>query len=541
MQENLKKNKCYNVLKIFVSVAMVFVFCASLVLAICAPVFTSNGVASALDVALPSDGVVGENLLKHSDISKWDFNLSGSTRVDLFNDNSVYVGVGGSSTYTLVSNTLSSTIKSTGGQYANLRFRLYNGSNPLVGKYTFTCNALSVKGNFLMQVWGYASDNPSPIGSLHSNLKAGINSFTFDLPMGYKYFLFVVQTYDELTLDWVKVEYGDSFTGFVPDYQNQLNDLQNQFNQANQEKQELQDRIDSFEYNFLTTLSRENLYYYNQSSPDKSGTASYTFMPNYWDSNLSDADRNFACPIYGYSSQSANRPYLFGIQLPYEVPAGSTLRLSYTAFCVGVILGGVPFSELWRLGYTYAFYCGQYGYPTTDNIGQLSVVDSYKNANGNIFIKVNQPTNFIAFDVVSRSNYSNKLVGYFTVTDDDVFELVGSDSSAASWYLAFNTLSVYYQGDMLSSAVDSAHEQGYNTGYKDGKVAGYNQGYSEGVSSQGDYSFMGLLGAVFDAPIQAFKGLLNFEILGVNMTAFVSSLFALAIIVVIIKISLGGK
>ena len=88
---------------------------------------------------------------------------------------------------------------------------------------------------------------------------------------------------------------------------------------------------------------------------------------------------------------------------------------------------------------------------------------------------------------------------------------------------------------------ETIRQEGYNQGYQEGKVAGREVGYQEGVADQGDYTFMGLIGAVFDAPIQAFKGLLSFEVLGVDMTAFVSSLFGLAVILVIIKLILGGK
>ena len=85
-----------------------------------------------------------------------------------------------------------------------------------------------------------------------------------------------------------------------------------------------------------------------------------------------------------------------------------------------------------------------------------------------------------------------------------------------------------------------AKEDSYKQGYSEGSSVGYNKGYSAGINDSNQYTFMSLIGAVFDAPISAFRGLFSFEILGVDMTAFVSSLFALAVIVVIIKIALGG-
>ncbi len=81
----------------------------------------------------------------------------------------------------------------------------------------------------------------------------------------------------------------------------------------------------------------------------------------------------------------------------------------------------------------------------------------------------------------------------------------------------------------------------YNSGFEQGKVAGYNDGYNAGKDVSGNYTFLGLIGAVFDAPIEAFKGLFNFEILGTNMQGFVLALLTLSVILVIIKIALGGK
>lgn len=81
----------------------------------------------------------------------------------------------------------------------------------------------------------------------------------------------------------------------------------------------------------------------------------------------------------------------------------------------------------------------------------------------------------------------------------------------------------------------------YNSGFESGKTAGYNEGFNAGKDVSGNYTFLGLIGAVFDAPIEAFKGLFNFEILGTNMQGFVLALLTLSVIIVIIKIALGGK
>lgn len=74
-----------------------------------------------------------------------------------------------------------------------------------------------------------------------------------------------------------------------------------------------------------------------------------------------------------------------------------------------------------------------------------------------------------------------------------------------------------------------------------GKNQGYELGFIEGKAQGGNYSFTSLIGAVFDAPIEAFRGLFNFEILGTNMQGFVLALLTLSVIIVVIKYALGGK
>lgn len=81
----------------------------------------------------------------------------------------------------------------------------------------------------------------------------------------------------------------------------------------------------------------------------------------------------------------------------------------------------------------------------------------------------------------------------------------------------------------------------YNQGYNAGNSAGYGQGYNEGIEDGSDYSFFSLFGAVLDAPISALKGLLNFQIFGVNLLTLFTGLLTLAIILLVLKLMRGGK
>lgn len=139
-----------------------------------------------------------------------------------------------------------------------------------------------------------------------------------------------------------------------------------------------------------------------------------------------------------------------------------------------------------------------------------------------------------ANSVVIGEHFSNSMWGRWLALAD-IFNLPMLDNNL-TYNAGFDSgySSGYYQGDI------DGQQTGYDKGFTDGKVNGYNLGYDEGKVSS-SYSFSSLLGAVFDAPIEAFKGLFNFEILGTNMQGFVLALLTLSVIIVVIKIALGGK
>lgn len=108
---------------------------------------------------------------------------------------------------------------------------------------------------------------------------------------------------------------------------------------------------------------------------------------------------------------------------------------------------------------------------------------------------------------------------------------------------AFAGLDGYAQGfeNGYNSGVADGNNSGYTDGYKAGEIVGYGNGYNAGLEHSGNYSFNSLIGAVIDAPVSAFTSLLNFELLGVNILGLITGLLSLAVIVLIIKLCMGGK
>lgn len=133
----------------------------------------------------------------------------------------------------------------------------------------------------------------------------------------------------------------------------------------------------------------------------------------------------------------------------------------------------------------------------------------------------------------------------FTNPDENV------DMSILGFVVQYSTL----------NNVNDAYDSGYNVGYTAGQnnanatinydSASYQQGKLDGINSANQYTFLDLMGAVFDAPIRALfgyvengvrvDGLFTLDILGVNLSSFLLSIFTLGIVITIVRLCLGGK
>lgn len=203
--------------------------------------------------------------------------------------------------------------------------------------------------------------------------------------------------------------------------------------------------------------------------------------------------------------------------------------------------------------------------------------------------KVETITNIRNGSFKVTANYDKDTNVYqFTVPDNKLFLLNENYNKAYDTFRSYVVQQDYKKTKIPSdnalylNGYQSASKDFYNNGYNDGVAAGeksgYNkgftagdaQGYNRGVEVGGNYSFLGLFGAIFDAPIQAIfggtttlpagttitdkngntttllssatvkrAGLLNFDIMGVNLSGFVLALFSLSILVVVIKFALG--
>ena len=83
----------------------------------------------------------------------------------------------------------------------------------------------------------------------------------------------------------------------------------------------------------------------------------------------------------------------------------------------------------------------------------------------------------------------------------------------------------------FGNAFDSGKQEGLEEGYQNGFYRGKAEGLQ--IAELGDWT--NLFSAVVDAPVNAFQSLFSFEILGLDMRAFVGSLLTLCLVLLIVK------
>ena len=109
-----------------------------------------------------------------------------------------------------------------------------------------------------------------------------------------------------------------------------------------------------------------------------------------------------------------------------------------------------------------------------------------------------------------------------------------------TYFLSDSSNSYYSAGydAGLSAGQPAIYQNGYSAGYDVGQSVGYNTGFNDGYSNRN--SWLGLMTAVVDAPVTYVTSLFDFNILGFNMLAFIKALFTMSVIVVILRLILGG-
>lgn len=172
------------------------------------------------------------------------------------------------------------------------------------------------------------------------------------------------------------------------------------------------------------------------------------------------------------------------------------------------------------------------------NPGSFNCISfNYQAKNGNTLI-IKLAVNVKYVQPYFGGNY-NSLPNAIWEYNFDYWYLIDSDNYQGGYNTGYQL--GYDNG--LSDGTTSGYNNGYDIGLSEGSQTGYNNGYNigygigkrDGIAESNDYTFLGLLGAVVDAPITALSGMLNFDLLGFNMLNFFYALITVMLIVFVIK------
>lgn len=132
----------------------------------------------------------------------------------------------------------------------------------------------------------------------------------------------------------------------------------------------------------------------------------------------------------------------------------------------------------------------------------------------------------------SDSNYN--YISYLTATNNGLRFTFKN----LSGFRGFENYTLFISQLVGNEIYDRGYLDGERFGFNSGYNQGYDLGYTEGLSQGTDYNFLSLMSAVVDAPITAVRGLLSFDILGVNLYGLFSAVITVALFIFVIRLFL---
>lgn len=177
------------------------------------------------------------------------------------------------------------------------------------------------------------------------------------------------------------------------------------------------------------------------------------------------------------------------------------------------------------------------GANATGVVGRVTGVSGYlypqkENYDGGI-VTAPLPAGFETFYNIKSVSFSNPPTEDYYLTSV-MISFTANPVRDSSFLLTLTTK------ELMNDYINTFNES-YTTGEKVGYDTGKTVGYNEGVEDAHTYTFLNLMVAVIDAPIKSFTGMLDFEILGMNMQAFFLSLLTSALVLAAYRLFSGGK
>lgn len=148
---------------------------------------------------------------------------------------------------------------------------------------------------------------------------------------------------------------------------------------------------------------------------------------------------------------------------------------------------------------------------------------------------------------VTQSNAANSMNYVFIDKNGHSFELVFPFAGEPmgghniTYYLTDTVNDDFVFGynngyvDGWKGGESAGYNNGYSVGKTDGTDIGYSSGYNDGLLAANNYSFLQLFTSVVQAPVDIFKSMFDFEILGFNLSHFLTALLSVGLIIAIVS------
>lgn len=388
--------------------------------------------------------------------------------------------------------------------------------------YTISINVKAINGSNTYMLFAYNSWNPIQINtypqqSYFSNV--GVNSYTFNTgsTIAYNYVGFTFGTQlGDITWDRFKLEIGDHFTGweyteYMRGYDNGYEDgydsgyldgtsqvsvnaslplLMYHPNQVNAEFGDWFTNLDGFNYDGVSYYTEDNYSF------DIGGVYRYEISADVSNSG------------YGLGIKYSRTFYgtRFNISFGVDLASGSLLYNSLR----GVLFVGSDNKYFYDLASDNSIY---------EATVSASLRCTYYSLNVNSLVLDNYEIYFL-FNSINTPN-----------SDDAYACLVLPFSVSSDMGNTANSLDNVY-----SEAFQDGLNRGDQLGYLRGKTDGYENGYRNGVADSSNYSFLGLMSSVVEAPVNVVSQMLDFEVLGFNIKIFFYSMISVALFIFVIKL-----
>ena len=477
---------------------------------------------------ISSNGVVKDNLMDNNYCHEWTYNVTASERLErstraisnVYGTNSADEWVCSLNNASLVDNVV--TFQPVSRQSWISWTRRYPTNFP-VGDYTFTVGYSDLTSDNVYIVFEFTNTNTrdeplslyynlletSSFGSISTNITNTYDTVTIYIDGG-------DASSESITLEWIKFENNGAFSGYVP----------KSYTMYGYNEGYTLGHSTGYDEGYNVGLGDSvlplNTYLLGFAGSTFTGVISqnpttyYWSIPNYWTSDG-----------YGYLYIQYN-----------NLTIGSTITWEF------------PFLN-------YITYDDSNNAVSHDNVTVLYEFGYYDN-----LTTVPSPTahNF-------RLSTNSSTYNFVIDRTGDTLVLYFPTNLSSSLASSMRSFGLTWSGDeynysftssRVSADLQLAIDDSYNSGKRDGIVIGNAEGYSEGYSvgynealdNYGSASFTDLLGAVFDAPItavigkyedgQRVGGLLNFDILGVNLSGFMMALISIGIVLFVLRVFMRG-